>query len=252
MFKFLKCPSTENKRVVDVGWFLQTQKAGFMWEEPRNITRNDVRPQAVKSVAYCPAVLDYEARMFEIPCPIDLRLRCRFDEKGKFNLITPDGERSAVRSNRLNELLTIVSRNEWRHPDRPIIQIMTPYTFIADEQVYIMQMPAFMNYNPELPGVVIGGRLPIHIWPRVLMWAFEWYDTKKDLVLTRGHPWFYARFETQDPSRQIRLFEAENTPALQEYLTGMNGVTNYMSRTFSLFKTATKRRPKQLLVRKKR
>lgn len=37
---------------------------------------------------------------------------------------------------------------------------------------------------------MISGRFPIHIWPRHLMWTFEWHDTSQDLVLTRGQPWF--------------------------------------------------------------
>jgi hypothetical protein len=99
---------------------------------------------------------------------------------------------------------------------------------------------------------MIGGRFPIHIWPRALMWAFEWYDAKQDLVLRRGEPWFYVRFESQDPSRPVRLVEAEMTPQLKEFLKGVTSVTNYMNRTFSLFATARARRPKRLLVYKQR
>ena len=68
---------------------------------------------------------------------------------------------------------------------------------------------------------MIDGRMPIHIWPRPLMWAFEWYDTNKPLVLKRGEPWFYLHFETSDPSRRVRMVEAEMTPALGEYLSGL-------------------------------
>src|SRR5262245_15276755 len=99
---------------------------------------------------------------------------------------------------------------------------------------------------------MIGGRLPIHIWPRHMMWAFEWMDPSQDLILRRGEPWFYVRFETQDPSRPVRLIEAEMTPELREHLNGLTGVTNYVNRTFSLFGTARERRPKTLLVPKSR
>ena len=99
---------------------------------------------------------------------------------------------------------------------------------------------------------MIGGRFPTHIWPRILMWAFEWHDTTQDLVLRRGEPWFYIRFETMDPSRQVRLVEAEMTPELRAYCNGMDGVVNYVNRTFSLFQTAERRRPPKLLVRAER
>lgn len=76
------------------------------------------------------------------------------------------------------------------------MQILTPYVFLADEPVYLTQLPPFAHYRePQLPGTLIGGRVPIHIWPRRMMWAFEWYDTSKPIVLTRGEPWFYLRFE---------------------------------------------------------
>ena len=68
--------------------------------------------------------------------------------------------------------------------------------------------------------------------------------------MKRGEPWFYVRFETFDPSRPVRLSEASMTPPLKEYMAGTSGVTNYVNRTFSLFKTARECRPKQLLFKK--
>ena len=29
----------------------------------------------------------------------------------------------------------------------------------------------------------MGGRFPVHIWPRPLSWGFEWHDVTKPLVL---------------------------------------------------------------------
>ncbi len=239
------------RRVVDVGWLLQTESAGFIWERPRDISRQDADPTHAKSVAYCPAVLDHEARLWEVPCPFDLQLRFRVDE-GKPVLVNVAGDHSAMRPKHMGQTVTLISPREWRHPKRPIVQIYTPYVFVADEPVYLSQMPPFIHYrDPPLPGVLIGGRIPIHIWPRQLMWAFEWYDTSKELVLERGEPWFYVRFETPDAARQVRLVDAELTPELDTYLKGLSGVANYVKRTYSLFSTAKQRRPRQLLVRRR-
>ena len=113
------------------------------------------------------------------------------------------------------------------------------------------QMPPFFHYrDPPLPGTLVGGRFPIDVWPRPMMWAFEWHDPKKPIKLKRGEPWFYARFEAQDPSRPVRVVEAELTPELQSFMSSISGVTNYVQRTFSLFSTAKERRPKKLLVKK--
>ena len=242
-------PST--RRAVEIGWLLDTDKARFIWGAPQRVKRGDPPPTHAKSVNYCPAVLEYEARMFEVPCPIDVRLRFHRDEKGVPGLINVDGDKSSIRSKHLNQMLAIVSQREWRHPDRPVVQLITPYVFVSDEPVFMTQMPPISHYRPDpWPGTLIGGRLPIHIWPRQMMWAFEWWDTSKDLVLRRGEPWFYVRFETHDPTRPIRLFEAETTPELAEHMKGLGAVANYVDRTFSLFKVAEARRPERLLVRK--
>ena len=125
--------------------------------------------------------------------------------------------------------------------------------FVADEPVWLTQMPPFYaRPNPAWPGLMIGGRFPIHIWPRELVWAFEWHDIKSDLIIRRGDPWFYVSFETEDPSGRVRLAEGTMTEELRAYTNGMRGVTNFVSRTFSLFNTAQLRRPKSLLVLKKR
>lgn len=250
-----QCPAwarASEARVVDIGWLLEAEKASFIWSDPRRVKRDDPPPSHAKSVARCPAVLDHEARMFEILCPIDLRLGFRRDSKGQPTLFNADGDASTVRPKHLNQMLVMVSPKEWRHPDRPVLQFITPYIFVADEPVFMTQMPPISYYQRDpWPGSLIGGRLPIHIWPRQMMWAFEWYDTSKLLILRRGEPWFNVRFETFDPSRPVRLFEAEKTPALNEHLKGLTAVSNYIDKTYSLHKVAEERRPETLLVRKR-
>jgi hypothetical protein len=245
----LKKAST--KKVVEVGWVLQTESASFIWDAPRPVSRPEsVPPQTSKSVMFCPAVVDHEARLFEITCPVELRLGFAFTEQGQPVLIDRMGDQSPVRRRHLNDMIAIVPQKEWRHPKRPIIQIITPYTFLADDPVYMTQLPPFLHYrDPALPGLMIGGRMPIDVWPRVLMWAFEWFDTSKDLILRRGEPWFYTRFELPNPSQRVRLVEAQLTPELKQYFNGLNGVANYVKQTFSLFSIARQRRPKQLLVK---
>lgn len=256
MFPFCKprAAAKDNaSRVVDVGWLLETDKAGLIWETPRKLTKPTGKATHPKGVSFCPAVIDHEAHIFEVPCPIDIALRYQPNKDGEPGLINLAGEQSSIRPKHLNQMFVIVNRREWRDPNRPIVQFMTPYVFLADEPVYINQMPPFYHYNPNpWPGMIIGGRFPIDVWPRGLVWAFEWYDTKKDLIVKRGEPWFYAMFEASDPSRKMRMVEAELTPQLQEYMSGIKGVTNYVSRTFSLFSTARERRPQTLLVPKVR
>src|SRR3990172_5444767 len=241
-------------RTVEVGWLLDTDQAGFIWPAPEKFAREAPTGLHAKSVRYCPAAHDHESRIFVVACPIDVHLKFAFDPKTKEpKLINAAGDQSTVRSKQLNQLIALVGRKEWRDPERPIVQIRTPYVFVADEPVYLAQLPPFCNYNAKpWHGTLIAGRMPINIWPRHLMWAFEWHDPSQDLVLKRGDPWFYVRFETVDPSRPVRLIEAEMTPELREYLRGLSAVTNYVNRTFSLFNVARQRRPKSLLTPKRR
>jgi hypothetical protein len=239
---------------VDVGWLLDADQAGFIWDDPKRMHSVVGGSEHVKSVSACPAVIDHNARNFVIPCPISVRLKLVINpETGEAGCRNELGDQSSIRSNALGKMIKIVPAKEWRHPQRPILQFKTPYLFVADEPVYLNQMPPFEHYRPTgWPGLMISGRFPVHIWPRQLMWAFEWISLDQPLVLERGEPWFYARFETTDPSRQVRLIEAELTDALREHIRGMSAVTNYVSQTYSLFKVAVQRRPKRLLFPKRR
>ena len=79
------------------------------------------------------------------------------------------------------------------------------------------------------------------------MWAFEWHDTSKDLILKRGEPLFYCQFDGYDPSRTIKLIQTEKTPELMQYMDQISGVVN---QTFSLFKEVEKVRPTKLIQSK--
>jgi hypothetical protein len=244
--------SIDPRRHVEVGWLLRTDQAGFIWYAPRPLGQSVPRSKHPKSISRCPAVVDHEARLFQVLCPVDLRLRLCMDQ-GQPRLVNADGANASVIERTLAQIAFLFPRDLWRHPERPLLQLKTPYTFVADEEVYLLQLPPLLHYSrPAWPGVVIGGRVPIHIWPRPLAWAFEWHDTQQDLVLSRGEPWFYCRFETADASRHVRLVEAELTADLKQYFAGLTGVVNYVNGTFSLFETARQRRPERLLVRANR
>jgi len=226
---------------VQVGWFLANDKAAVLYDPPERLVSRQVSRVHAKSASRCPAVIQMESRYFVIKC------------QGKGVLVDRAGTASPIRGNKLGEVLTLVSEVEWRFPDRPTVQLSLPYCFIADEPVWLTQIGTFAHYRRDpLPGTIFGGRFPLDVWPRHLMWAFEWHDTSQDLELKRGEPWFYCRFEHMDPSRPVKLIEAEMTPVLRDYVNSCSTVTNYVNRTFSLFDTARERRPEKLLTPKTR
>ncbi len=170
MFSFCKKSEESNpSRVVDVGWLLDLEKGGVIWEAPRKLTRPTGRTAHPKGVSVCPAVVDHEAHIFEVPCPFDIALRYKpnGEEPALVNLA---GEQSSIRPKHLNQMFIIVNKREWRDPNRPILQFMTPYVFLSDETVFINQLPPFYHYNPTpWPGMIIGGRFPIDVWPRIII-----------------------------------------------------------------------------------
>ena len=146
----------------------------------------------------------------------------------------------------------MTSESEWRYPDRPTFQLKLPYVLVADEPVYMSQIAPFMHFaNPAWPGTIFGGRFPIDIWPRPLMWAFEWHDIEAPLVIKRGEPLFYVHFESRNPVRPIQLVEVDATEDLKTYLSHISGAVNYVDQTFSLFEEAARARPESLIVEKK-
>ena len=238
---------------VQVGWFLTSDKGAVLYDPPERVSFRQTNRTHAKSAARCPGVIQLESRYFMVKCPFDIHVGFTRDDKGKAVLVNRAGGSSTIRSNKLGEVLSLVAEAEWRYPDRPTVQLALPYCFIADETVYVTQLSAFMHYRPDpLPGTIFGGRFPLNIWPRPLMWAFEWHEPAKDLILRRGEPLFYVQFEAEGPDRPVQVIEAERTPELQKYLDQIGGVVNYVNQTFGLFKAAEALRPKRLLTPKPR
>jgi hypothetical protein len=238
---------------VTVGWLNTEPKAAIIYDPPTRVRSVDMNKTHAKSASRCPAVINLESRYFEVKCPFDLSLGFVRDDKGRAGVKNLAGEASPIRGNKLREAITLVDEAEWRYKDRPTLQLKLPYIFICDEPVFLSQIAPFMHYpaNPW-PGTIFGGRFPINVWPRPLMWAFEWHDIKKPLILKRGEPLFYATFETLPQERPIQLVEAESTPELEQYLEMISGAVNYVNQTFSLFKAAEDRRPAKLVTPKPR
>tara|TARA_B100000678_G_scaffold84270_1_gene70021 strand:+ start:10968 stop:11756 length:789 start_codon:yes stop_codon:yes gene_type:complete len=239
-------------RTVTVGWMVKTPKAEAIWGAPQSFSRADPKARHAKSVQACPAAIDFDRRHFVIPCPVDLTLQLQRNANGQIQLVDADGEQSSMRPTGMRDMLMLHPQSEWRNPERPLIQMIAPYVFIADEPCYVVQSPPYLHYFPNpRPGLQIGGRFPIHTWPRPLSWGFEWYDASKPLVLKRGDPWFYVHFETENPSARVRLVEQEPTEELDKYVSSIMDVSNYVNRTYSLFNEVQRLRPGSLVKPKR-
>ena len=233
---------------VTVGWFLNQEKGGIIYFPPERVRGAEKNRTHAKSASRCPAVINLESRYFVIRCPFDLNLQFTRDANGKPAMKNLNGDLSGIRANKLSEKLHMTPEKEWRYPGVPTIQLILPYVFIADEPVYASQLSPFMHYTKDpMPGTIFGGRFPINVWPRPLMWAFEWHDTDKPLKINRGDPLFYITFETIPQDRSVVVTETEVTPELTSYMELISGAVNYVNQTFSLFEAAEERRPETLV-----
>ncbi len=243
---------TDRKGAAQVGWLLTDKKAGVVFYPPERVRSPEMNKTHAKSASRCPAIIGMESRYFMVRVPFDMHIRLAKDKDGKPILRNMAGPTSSVRQKFISKHLSLTGQAEWRYPDRPTIQVSLPYLFVTDDPIYMTQLDAFMHYRKTpLPGTIFGGRFPIDVWPRPLMWAFEWHETSQDLILKRGEPWFYVQFETIPQDRAVSLVEATETPELSAYMEHISAAVNYVNQTFSLFKAAQKVRPERLLHPKK-
>lgn len=233
-----------------IGWLIENNLPGdFIYFDPEPVKANRSKPLSRRAVQACPAINKFEERLFEVKVPYDIRLRYEFNNGEHQIYSIPEGTR--IDDDIIPAHVYLMKPDYWREVDTPVIQIKVPYVFLSDEEIYLTQLPPFLDYkNKELPGVISSGRFPIKNWPRNLSFGFEWIDKKKDLILRRGDPWFYVFFETKNPEDKIKLVKADSTNEFREYRRGMSEVLKYVSNSFSLFDIAKSRRPRKLLKEK--
>ena len=87
--RFLKRIPSPGRRVAEVGWMIDTDKASLIWDPPRPYLRKMPKPNSVKSVQVCPAAIDFDARHFVITCPVDLHLKIKLSDKEPPNFRWP-------------------------------------------------------------------------------------------------------------------------------------------------------------------
>ena len=233
---------------LQVGWVLDSGHATFLYDAPRRVTALGLRPGEGAEDDFDSVVVDEEWPYFEVVSPYSLSLKPVRDRQGRFQVVNTLRDAHSPGPAAAQQAVAPVAPELWRSPQRPVVQIATPFRLISDEAVWVTQLPPFATPEQQSwPGAFVPGRFPVQLWPRMLSWAFEWHDPTQELVLREGEPWFYLKFESQDPIRRIEMVEARMTPALRRYCQGLDGVVHFVKRTYSLFEVARRRRPERLL-----
>ena len=234
---------------VDIGWYIEEDKGKFVFADPEPLFRSREKALSQRAVQACPAINELERDYYVIKNPFDIRLRC--EKRGdEYSLhIVDDGTR--IDEDLIAQYVHLMQPHLWRTSTHPVIQIKVPYFFLSDEPCYMTMLAPYMSSTiSRWPGAMIGGRMPITIWPRILNFAFEWHNLDEDLILRRGNHLCYLYFESSALRTKPNLFELEYTNELKEFRAGISATPKYISNTFSLFKTAISRRPKKLLRKK--
>jgi hypothetical protein len=159
-------------------------------------------------------------------------------------------EKSSIKPEKLAPLIKVHPRSEWRHPDRPLLQIMLNYYFISDNDVDIQYLSPLTTtfFEPALPGLVLQGRWNIRSWVRPVNFVFEWWDTSTALYIPRGQPILNLMFLPHgDAAEGIELVEAEETEDVVAMARSIQSVNSYISNVYSILPSVLKRRPRKLV-----
>jgi len=98
-------------------------------------------------------VLDYEAASSRCPARSTCICGLARDAEGNLQLQYPRPNESTSNPQYVSRLIVASNPSEWREPSKPVLQITTPYRFVADEPVWINQLPPFYHFRrPPLAG----------------------------------------------------------------------------------------------------
>ena len=226
-----------------VGWFVpRTLEARAIWFDPVPHANSDAFREQEGPIRYCPASRKFSSSLFTLRSPFDLHLRCEISPAGCEVSVA---EKSSIKPDKLAPLIKVHPKAEWRHPSRPLLQVMLNYYFLSDDDVDIQYLSPVTTtfFEPALPGLVLQGRWNIRSWVRPVNFVFEWWDTSADLYIPRGQPILNVMFLAGD----IKLVEAEETDEVVALARSIQNVTSYISNVYSILPSVLKRRPRKLV-----
>ncbi len=166
-------------------------------------------------------------------CPFDIHLRYS-NINSNSPEIRPIIEGCSIKPHKLKHIFYLSPPNEWLNKDYPIFQITTPYVFFANKPIDIIQRFPRLLIGKNYPFRLIEGKFPIDKWKRPLSWAVEWIDTKKDIIIKRGMPWFDLNFNSTNIKDSFKLVKKKFTKSDEAELLSTKDITNYIKGTNKL------------------
>jgi len=144
----------------------------------------------------CPALQDVTQNTFIVRSPFTIHLTYKGIQNNYPNCAL-DPEKSTLTDKAFNDFITINNTDIWLNDTTPLIQIHPRIVFVTDEKDLFMEIfPPFLEYRPDIPGRWTAAKYNIYNWIRNTGTVFEWMDTSKPLIIKRGDPLMYVRFNT--------------------------------------------------------
>ena len=230
-----------------VGWCRTAQESSAILPDPTPVQLEQDASPSRRNFQSCPAVKSTLRGFHSINSPFALRLRAEL--RGRAIRFIPVYPFTSLSEATLREIFRLEPRDSWRRDDAPIIQIPSPYMFIADEPAELEQSSPILAKTSSLNWRLIPGKFDIYSWQRPLNWAFEWDISCGDLIVRMGEPLYYLRFWNAQGAvaKDLELFEIPYSDELQKMVRAIAGVTAFRRGTADLIKRTGERRSKKLL-----
>lgn len=232
---------------VRIGWCHVNTEGTAAYPAPEKLHLGKDPSATKRGPLSCPAVRASSQGYWVIKSPFSLHLR--FRRNADVVSFVPVYPFTTINETKLRELLRLESKELWRTPDIPLLQIPSPYFFVSDEPVEVEQCPPIFADTTSMNWRPISGKFNIHGWHRPLNWAIEW-DTKcGDLIVKMGEPLYYVRFYDSE-NRLVLNPELHKIPLTEELRGRLNssaGVTAIQRGTANLIRKASEERTGNLL-----
>lgn len=230
-----------------IGWCHTSPDSSVIFEPPSRFLPAKDTSRDGKSHFSCPAVRAISEGYFVIKSPFSLQLR--FRKVGEEIHVVPIFPFTSLSERLLRDLLVLEPVDTWRSLRFPILQLPSPYLFLADTPMYIEQVHPFLSESSCFNWRLIPGKFDIYAWQRPLNWAVEWDIDGGDLVIRTGEPLYFVRFCREDNAvlKAPDLVHMKYTEDVAERVRMAAGVTGFRRGLNGVMKKAATTRGKPLV-----
>jgi len=205
--------------MIKVGWCFAKNTMDLIGFEPEKLKGITGRSN------FCPAITNQYKNAYVIKSPINLHLKFNKWEDGNPLIdLLPD---SSVQDSHFENIVKIHNKEDFSNPKIPLIQLLLDFVFVTDtKKLHMESLPPFLEYRPDsYPVRYTSYQFDIYDWVRPAQVGLEWMDINKDIIIKRGDPIMYIRFNSKE---EIKLIHIERTDRLTEEINRNISVKNLL------------------------